>query len=44
MQNHGQIFNCTVKETSWIGILALVNIQKLVILWIKDKKKCYVIG
>ena len=24
--------------------LSLVNIQKLVILWIKDKKKCYVIG
>ena len=44
MQNHGQICNCTIKETSWIRILALVNIQKLVILWIKDKKKCYVIG
>ena len=44
MQNHGQICNFTVKETSWTGILALVNIQKLVIHWIKDKNKCYVIG
>ena len=44
MQNHGHICNCTVKEMIWTGILALVNIQKLVILWIKDKKKCYVIG